>query len=76
MDCENCDYCEIANCDKISISQFDFLSGHGNRKTKQFDFLDDRNCEDCEIVGFYWQDLEKAILDICYFEGAKYRLNV
>ena len=69
MDCENCDYCKFANrdCDKIAISQttqFNFLTGHRNCKTTQFDFLDGRNCEDCEnceIVGFYWQDLEKEM---------------
>ena len=53
MDCENCDNCEIANCDceknTISqITQFSFWSVDRNRKIKQFGFLDDRNCENCE----------------------------
>ena len=57
MDCENCDNCEIANCDceknTISqITQFSFLSAGRNRNTTQFDFLEGRNCEiakNCEI---------------------------
>ena len=55
MDCENCDYCEIANCDceenTISqITQFSFVSVGRNRNTTQFDFQVGRNCESCEII--------------------------
>ena len=44
MDCENCDNCEIANCDceknTISqITQFSFLTIGRNRNITQFDFL-------------------------------------
>ena len=43
MDCENCDNCEIANCDceknTISqITQFSFLTIGRNRNITQFDF--------------------------------------
>ena len=53
MDCENCDNCEIANCDceknTISqITQFSFLTIGRNRNITQFDFLQGRNCESCE----------------------------
>ena len=53
MDCENCDYCEIANCDceenTISqITQFSFVNVGHNRNTTQFDFQKGRNCESCE----------------------------
>ena len=60
MNRENCDYCEIANCDceknTISqITQFSFLSVGRNRNTTQFDFLDGRNCESCE--NYYIEEL-------------------
>ena len=53
IDCENCEYCEIANCDceEIAISQTrqsGFLSGGRNRKTKQSYFLEGRNFANCE----------------------------
>ena len=53
IDCENCDYCEIANCDcdQIAISQTtqsDFWEGCAISQTKQSDFLNSRNCENCE----------------------------
>ena len=49
IDCENCDYCEIANCDcdEIAISQTtqsDYWEGCAISQTKQSDFLDSRNC--------------------------------
>ena len=63
-DCENCDNCEIANCDceknTISqITQFSFLTIGRNRNITQFDFLEGRNCESCEnyyIEGFFFEN--------------------
>ena len=48
MDCEKQRFCEIANCEKIAISQltqFIFLSAGRNRNITQFDFLEGRNGE-------------------------------
>jgi len=57
MDCENCDNCEIANCDceknTISqITQFSFLTIGRNRNITQFDFLEGRNCESFTVKIF------------------------
>ena len=53
MDCENCDNCEIANCDceEIAISQitqFGFERGFAISQITQLAFLEGRNCENCD----------------------------
>ena len=62
MDCENCDNCEIANCDceKNTISQltqFSFLNTVAIAIATQFVFSrrsQFRNCEKIAKVIFYW----------------------
>ena len=82
MDCENCDNCEIANCDceknTISqITQFSFLSIGRNRNITQFDFLEGRNCESCEncyIQGFFFEKWANRswILDLQNFSNSNF----
>ena len=82
MNCENCDYCEIANCDceknTISqITQFSFLSIGRNRNITQFDFLEGRNCESCEnyyIEGFFFEKWANRswILDLKNFSNSNF----
>ena len=82
MDCENCDNCEIANCDceknTISqITQFSFLTIGRNRNITQFDFLQGRNCESCEnyyIEGFFFEKWANRswILDLKNFSNSNF----